>query len=134
MQNARAFARIGLDLRELGINVQNPSEHDLADGIFKNEDIVAEARDEVLKQDLILMLSECTGVVVLPGWMNSDGCRLELSVAAVCGLKIYEIDVPTDGVVDYQDKGIVRKGWALRPMNEATVDALRSTFNSTDNE
>jgi hypothetical protein len=36
--------------------------------------------------DLVYMLRDCAAVVVLPGWNASVGTRLELMVAAQCGL------------------------------------------------
>lgn len=41
-----------------------------------------------LRQDLIVMLRDCGHVVVLPGWEASVGARLEVSVAAACGMRV----------------------------------------------
>lgn len=42
-----------------------------------------------LKADLLAMLSECDGVVMLPGWERSHGARLEHQVAAAIGMPIH---------------------------------------------
>jgi hypothetical protein len=41
-----------------------------------------------LRIDIIEMLMQCDGVYVLPGWQASVGARLEIQVAAACGLEI----------------------------------------------
>lgn len=45
-----------------------------------------------LRGDLIELL-RCDGFVLGPGWEHSVGCRLELSVAAHCGIPIYYADL-----------------------------------------
>jgi Domain of unknown function (DUF4406) len=41
-----------------------------------------------LRADVIAMLERCDGIYVLRGWETSVGARLEVSVAAHCGLSI----------------------------------------------
>jgi hypothetical protein len=41
-----------------------------------------------LRADLIHMLIYCDEVYVLPGWERSVGARLEIQVAATCGMPI----------------------------------------------
>jgi hypothetical protein len=41
-----------------------------------------------LRRDLVAMLSRCDGIYVLRGWERSIGARLEVQVAAACGLLI----------------------------------------------
>lgn len=41
-----------------------------------------------LRSDIAYMLMECDELFVLPGWETSVGARLEINVAAACGLSI----------------------------------------------
>lgn len=41
-----------------------------------------------MRADVLAMLG-CDGVVMLPGWEQSHGARLEHQVAAVCGLPVH---------------------------------------------
>lgn len=41
-----------------------------------------------LRGDIIVML-QCDGVVMMPGWERSHGARMEHTVAASCGLPIH---------------------------------------------
>lgn len=41
-----------------------------------------------LKHDLAAMLNECGSIVMLDGWQDSHGARLEMSVASAVGMNI----------------------------------------------
>lgn len=41
-----------------------------------------------LKYDLAFMLTACDTIVMLDGWQDSHGARLEMSTAAACGLTV----------------------------------------------
>jgi hypothetical protein len=41
-----------------------------------------------LRADITEMLARCDGIYVLSGWERSIGARLEIQVAATCGLEI----------------------------------------------
>lgn len=41
-----------------------------------------------LRADLVALLERCDEVYVLPGWERSVGARLEIQVAAACGIPI----------------------------------------------
>ena len=41
-----------------------------------------------LRADLIALLTDCDDVYVLPGWEASVGARLEVQVAAACGIPL----------------------------------------------
>lgn len=42
-----------------------------------------------LRTDLLVMLQDCSDVWFLPGWEASVGARLEMQVAAACGLGLH---------------------------------------------
>ena len=44
-----------------------------------------------LKRDLIEMLMYADGVLMLPGWQESHGARLEFNVAVAVGLKAFRV-------------------------------------------
>lgn len=52
-----------------------------------------------LRTDIQEMLN-CDVICLLPGWPNSLGARLELSIAAQCGLKVLYYDHAQDRFTD----------------------------------
>ena len=80
--NYPAFDQAEDALKEFGYNVLNPVRHD--DGTSKGwEDYIRLGVADVLKAD---------GVAVLPGWHNSKGAWLEVTVAKALGLAIKSVD------------------------------------------
>lgn len=57
-----------------------------------------------LRGDIIVML-ECDVVFMLPGWESSVGARLEMQVAAACGLPIRFLSKAELGVQLWMDQG-----------------------------
>lgn len=45
-----------------------------------------------MRMDLLCILQQCDTVYVLPGWRQSKGARLEILVAQVCGIPVYEYE------------------------------------------
>jgi len=76
--NFPAFHDAAAELRAAGCTVINPAEHD-------------EAPDkewhEYLRKDIKLLM-DCTHVVLLPGWENSKGARLEVHIALELGMTV----------------------------------------------
>ena len=96
--NYPAFEAAARDLRALGFDVSNPVEIDHAAGHDVNRDGPQSHRD-YMRRDLPEVLS-CDAVVVLPGWENSKGARIEVGVAVECGLGVFDaslVDVWIDG-------------------------------------
>lgn len=52
-----------------------------------------------LRSDVGVLLS-ADGVIFGPGWEHSIGCRLEMNVAAHCGIPIYWFDAATAEISD----------------------------------
>jgi hypothetical protein len=76
--NYPAFNRAAASLRSRGIRVENPAENDPPTcGTWEGWMKIA-----------ILQLLRCTSIVMLPGWENSRGARLEHELAVDLGMNI----------------------------------------------
>lgn len=93
-ENRQAFRDAALELRTAGWGVLSPVELDESDGL----EGVDEARDDgeyrdLLRRDIIRILQEdIAAIVVLEGWRDSRGAALEVHVARVLGIPVYDLD------------------------------------------
>lgn len=81
-------------LEEQGIEVENPADNDGGTNwqeAYANAQAVTHSWEYYLRRDLKRLLS-CDAVVVLPGWRQSKGARLETDVAQRLGMPIYRLD------------------------------------------
>ena len=89
--NFPRFREAAAQLREMGYDVLSPAELDEEldgfDGTTEWQGTIKEA----MKRDLPSVLS-CDAVVLLEGWQNSQGAKLEAHVAKVVGMPIGDID------------------------------------------
>ena len=94
--NFPAFHTAAKALRAMGFKVTNPAE--------LNPDPKANWR-ACMRVD-IKALCDCDGLVLLPGWEESDGAHLELHLAHRLGIKVDTLDKLLDakGLRDYWDK------------------------------
>lgn len=76
--NFKAFNKAAKKLRAMGLDVVNPAEI--------NPDPKADYH-QCLRAD-IRALCDCTHLVLLDGWENSNGAHLELHLAHRLGLKV----------------------------------------------
>ena len=86
--NLEAFDNAEKQLVGLGYDVLNP--HKICEklntkffGMGKSPEY-----EDYLKEDIIQMLSKCDTVLVLPGWRQSKGAKLEIANAIACGLDV----------------------------------------------
>ena len=86
--NMPAFDEAEKQLKQLGFDVLNP--HKICEklntkffGMGKSPEY-----EDYLKEDIIQMLSKCDTVLVLPGWRQSKGAKLEIANAIACGLDV----------------------------------------------
>lgn len=77
--NYPLFNSVAKTLRDRGLEVRNPAENDGGSA--------DKSWDFYLRLGLAQLL-ECDSVVVLPGWENSRGARLELAVAEALGMTV----------------------------------------------
>ena len=94
--NFPAFQLAAADLRGRGIDVWSPAEHDLANGFDPATDAAKPLR-HYMEHDLPAVLAS-DAVVVLPGWEDSKGARLEVHTATACDIPVlsYPLLAPLD--------------------------------------
>lgn len=80
--NYPAFRQAAKTLREKDFDVFDPSE------MFGGDP--TRERFEYMREDIKALL-ECDLVVLLPGWENSEGAKLEVEVAKQCNIPIKNI-------------------------------------------
>jgi hypothetical protein len=81
--NRPAFNVMAEKLRLLGHDVLNPAELDT--------DETAPPAEECYRRDLVLMLQDREGVVVLPGWERSRGATAEVFNMNLIGKPVYRL-------------------------------------------
>lgn len=91
--NFPAFFSTALYLRNLGHEVINPAERDMAAGMNPAETNTSDEFDlgQAFAFDFGAIIS-ARAIALLPGWETSKGCAAELVVAQHVGARIYEVD------------------------------------------
>jgi len=85
--NFPAFYAAAAALRERGYTVWSPAEHDVEQDGFNPATDKAQPMRHYMKRDLPEVLNADV-VIVLPGWENSVGAKLECHVAEMCGIPV----------------------------------------------
>lgn len=94
LYNFAAFFRAAAILRQAGHEIENPAEHDMAQGFKPHLELDDSGQprafkiDELLRADFKLIL-DCDGLALLPGWEGSAGARAERFVAECSGRKVF---------------------------------------------
>jgi len=93
LYNFPAFFKAAIALRRDGHIVVNPAEIDMAGGFNPALSLEENGFDmgSALKGDFKKIL-DGEGIVLLPGWEESSGARIECAVTYFAGLKIFETD------------------------------------------
>ena len=98
--NFPAFEAAVVALRAAGRAVTSPHENDTPavqaaawaspDGkLDHNGQVAGETWGDMLARDVKIVADECSGVVLLDGWQDSRGAKLEAFVAVLCGHPVY---------------------------------------------
>jgi hypothetical protein len=85
--NHELFNRVAAEFRMVGFEVCSPSEFFDGDTTREREDYMREAFKYLLEADT---------VVILPGWEQSKGARIEITVAQELGLNLVEYVEPDE--------------------------------------
>src|SRR5690625_886848 len=83
--NRPLFNSVATELRDMGYDVVNPVEL-CPPGM---------GWSDCMRRD-ISALMECDSILLLPGWMDSKGARLERHIAVQLGMQVYDITVTDD--------------------------------------
>lgn len=87
--NFPKFHRLAAVIRATGVECFNPAE---TDGGSQDKPYEFYIRED------IKALLECTELALMPGWENSKGANLELSIARALKLPVYQLT--EDGIID----------------------------------
>jgi hypothetical protein len=106
--NYPAFGALARCLRSQGYKVNCPSENLGGD----------QTRElpEYMVLDLQMLL-DSSGIVLMPGWRDSEGAKLEARVAKVLGWRFYEAKTRDGGLADQP------ASWLVRPMETPDIAA-----------
>jgi len=96
--NFPAFIAAAADLRAGGYEIVSPAELDAENGIDKqamastdgDASKLTQTWGDLLARDVKLVADQVDGIIVLPGWENSRGARLEAFVGLLCRKKFFE--------------------------------------------
>jgi hypothetical protein len=79
--NFPLFKKVSAQLRADGVEIISPHEYG---------DELNDSRGQLMTDDLLMILNDCDGVIVLPGWESSPGASAEVAVAFGTELPVYE--------------------------------------------
>jgi len=125
--NYPAFERMATLLRREGFEVQSPAEMDdpevreaslaSAEGDINTITSHGYTWGDFLARDVKLLVDDgIKAVVVLPGWADSRGARLETFVAHLCGLPIVTANEYADSVSLFEVSLLTLvKAWSQKP-------------------
>lgn len=82
-ENKQAFAEATAAIRQLGYQVNNPHEF-CADIPLGSDDTV------YYRRGLVELATNCTDILMLPGWKFSTGANMEYQASQVMGIRIHE--------------------------------------------
>jgi hypothetical protein len=97
--NYPLFNRVAKLMRNMGLRIYNPAEHEGGLVFGTNEQTFAYC----MHRDLHAVKDLCNGIALLPGWRDSLGANAEVFVAFVCGKRVAEIIVDDNDSVKLVD-------------------------------
>jgi hypothetical protein len=93
--NHELFHRVAAEFRQVGFSVCSPAE-------FFDGDITKERKEYM--REAIKYLLEADTIVLLPGWEESKGARLEATIATELDLSIMEYIEPEGDVTPVEEE------------------------------
>lgn len=87
-------------LRSKGFDVINPARLDKEAGWDNINSSDADAQAGIrdfARRDVMAMLDQCGGIVLMDGWTRSSGARFEYALACFCGMKLYRLHQQHNG-------------------------------------
>lgn len=91
--NRAAFDAAAEQLRNVGFEVIVPGENESYDPIeLATGTVSRQKREFYLSRDITYIIEIADAVVVLPGWKESEGAKLEVVVAQAIGVPVFEFD------------------------------------------
>lgn len=119
--NFAAFNEAADILRELGYEVMNPAEN------FEGRKDIP--REQCLRLDVSQMATQCNAILMLDGWQNSAGARLEYLVAQQLGFTFVQLEGDTVSIVEpveLEASRIVRNGERQKNYGHPNQDFTRT--------
>jgi len=90
LYNFPAFFQAEKNLSRLGYRCVNPAHMDVVEGFDPATDVPTTAfLHAAFRRDIHAIVTQCTDIALLPGWQDSEGARIEMDVARMCGLGIH---------------------------------------------
>lgn len=112
--NFPAFDNAARCLRRHGWEVLSPAEHDRETGFDETlNNLDGFDLQKAMRWDIQAVLSADV-IVLLPGWRNSHGTSIELTVARAVGVEVFEFDETLTGCVrKLEDEPITAEAYRL---------------------
>ncbi len=99
--NLPAFAKAAATLRDKGFDVISPAELDddeVTQACLQSptgtEKVGDQTWGDFLARDIKIVADQCDGVIVMPGWEESNGACLELAVAMMQNKALWQLIEP----------------------------------------
>ena len=115
--NFPLFQRAAQTLREKGFQIISPVELDQAES-KKAGNLMVKPWGHYIGRDVSLIIQQCDGIIVLPQWEASPGCRIEMYVALTQGHSLMRY---IDADVDVALVQLLGKHKVMRMLSENTV-------------
>lgn len=92
--NYPAFAEAKYELEKMGLRIASP--HDVQ---FNEPNGRGSLPWEYYMKAGLKMMLECDGIIMLPGWVNSHGAKLEFDLACKLSMEVYRY-VPASVILE----------------------------------
>lgn len=87
--NYPSFKEARERIRSMGYEVFCPAEHAESEGYEDTTPVTREWVQEKMRIFVSTIVNDCDGVIVLPGWPQSEGAKVEVAVAVSAGKPVF---------------------------------------------